>query len=56
MVKLIKNQKIDYSVKINNNRIDVPTILFDPIVVDKSNIKETVVKEGMMKESEIYGK
>jgi len=55
-IKLIKNQKIDYSVKINNNRIDVPTILFDPIVVDKSNIKETVVKEGMMKESEIYGK
>lgn len=55
-IKLFNNQKIDYSSKVFNNRIDVPTILFDPIVVDKSNIKETVIKEGMVKESEIYGK
>jgi D-xylose transport system substrate-binding protein len=55
-IKLLKNQKIDYSLKVFNNRIDVPTILFDPVVVDKSNIKETVIKEGLVKESDIYNK
>jgi D-xylose transport system substrate-binding protein len=55
-VKLVKHQKIDNTTTINNNKMDVPTILFDPIVVDKSNIKETVVKEGLVKESDLYGK
>jgi D-xylose transport system substrate-binding protein len=55
-IKLLKKQKIDYSIKISNNRIDVPTILFDPVVVDKSNIKETVIKEGLVKESDIFNK
>jgi len=53
-VKLVKNQKIENTTSINNNRIDVPTLLFDPIAVDKSNIKETVVKEGLVKESDLY--
>jgi D-xylose transport system substrate-binding protein len=55
-VKLVKNQKIENVTKINNNRMDVPSMLFDPIAVDKSNIKETVVKEGLVKESDLYNK
>jgi D-xylose transport system substrate-binding protein len=40
----------------NNGKINVPSILFEPVVVDKTNIKETVIADGHLTEKEIYKK
>jgi D-xylose transport system substrate-binding protein len=37
-----------------NGYKDVPSILFDPIVVDINNLKTTVIADGIQKESDIY--
>jgi D-xylose transport system substrate-binding protein len=51
-VKLMKNEKLESTETTNNSRIEVPSLLFDPVVVDKSNIKQTVVADGVIKESD----
>jgi len=52
-IQLSRGEKPQATSTMNNNRIEVPSILFDPIVVDKTNIIETVIKEGLMKESDL---
>jgi len=52
-VKLVHGEKPDTTTSIFNNRIRVPSLLFEPIAVDKNNIRETVVKDGMIKESDV---
>ena len=52
--KIVKNEKIDTTTSTYNNRILVPTVLFDPVIVDKSNLKQTVVADGVIKEEELY--
>jgi D-xylose transport system substrate-binding protein len=46
-MQLAQNKKIDKPLKpVFNGRIDVPSIILDPVVVDKNNIESTVVAEG----------
>lgn len=52
-VKLAKGEKPDTTTSIFNNRKMVPALLFEPIPVDKNNIRETVVKDGMISEAEL---
>ena len=53
-VKLIKNRKLDYDFKkIYNGRVDVPSIILDPQVVDKSNIEATVITDGFVSQKDI---
>lgn len=40
--------------KINNKKIDVPSILLEPVQVDKNNMKETVIADGWHKEEDVY--
>ena len=55
-VKMAKNQNISSEVNssIANGFKDVPAILLEPIVVDKDNLKSTVVADGLIKESDLY--
>ncbi|MEB3101408.1 D-xylose ABC transporter substrate-binding protein [Ferviditalea candida] len=39
---------------INNGKIDVPSILLDPIAVDKTNMDATVISDGFHKKEEVY--
>jgi D-xylose transport system substrate-binding protein len=39
--------------KVNNGKIDVPSVLLTPIAVTKSNVKDTVVKDGFWKAEQI---
>ncbi|MFC4101661.1 D-xylose ABC transporter substrate-binding protein [Paenibacillus xanthanilyticus] len=39
---------------VNNGKIDVPSILLDPIAVDKSNLLDTVIKDGFHKLEDVY--
>jgi D-xylose transport system substrate-binding protein len=55
-VDLVNGKKSIITTTVFNNRKNVESLLFDPVVVDKSNIKETVIKEGLYKESDVFGK
>jgi D-xylose transport system substrate-binding protein len=53
-VALAKKDKIETNGKVNNGKIDVPSILLEPISVDKNNLDETVIKDGFHKREEVY--
>jgi D-xylose transport system substrate-binding protein len=55
-VALARGERVDAPARINNGKVDVPSILLDPLVVDKANIDETVVKDGYQKREAIYQK
>jgi len=53
-VKLAKGEKVDAKDKINNGKIDVPALLFEPMVLDKDNVMQTVIKDGYHKLEDVY--
>ena len=53
-VALARGEKVPTTAAINNGRVDVPSILLEPVVVDKGNIVETVVKDGYQKLEAVY--
>lgn len=53
-IKMAKGEKPDISSKVNNNKIDVPAILFKPVVVDKNNIDAVLIDSGFLKRSDVY--
>jgi D-xylose transport system substrate-binding protein len=53
-VALARGEKPDAPGRINNGKIDVPSILLEPVPVDKDNIVGTVVKDGYQKLDAIY--
>lgn len=53
-VSLANGQKISTDLLVENGKISVPSILVDPIMVDKNNIEETVIKDGFHSRESIY--
>lgn len=53
-VKLARGEKVDAKDKINNGKIDVPAMLFEPMVLDKNNVMQTVIKDGYHKLEDVY--
>lgn len=51
---LAKHEKVESTSAINNGKVDVPSVLLDPIVVDKNNIVDTVIKDGYQKLEDVY--
>lgn len=54
-MKLAKKEPVVAKDKVNNGKKDVPSILLAPIVVDKSNVDSTVIKDGYHTREDIYG-
>lgn len=52
-MKVARKEKVDITATLNNGKTDVPSILFDPLVVDKANLRKTVIAEGHIKESDL---
>ena len=52
-VRMAKGEKPRANGKMSNGKIEVPTILLEPVLVTKANIKATVVKDGFQKLSSI---
>lgn len=50
-MKIARGEKIDFTSTVNNGKKEVPSILFDPIGVDKANLKTTVIQDGHINES-----
>lgn len=55
-IALAKRDKLNITRTVNNGRIDVPSILIEPIPVDKNNIEETVIKDGFQRREDVFKK
>ena len=55
-IKLARGEKVETARIINNGKRDIPSIFLDPIVVDKDNLEETVIKDGYQKREDIFVK
>jgi len=55
-VLMAKGERVDTSGTVNNGKRDVPTMLFDPITVDKENIDGVLIADGFLKRDQVYGK
>lgn len=53
-VKMAKGEPIETNQTVNNGMIDVPSILLDPIAVDKTNIDDTVIADGFHSREDVY--
>jgi len=53
-VKMAKNEDVGADKTVNNGKIDVPSILLDPIAVDSSNIDATVIADGFHSKDDVY--
>jgi D-xylose transport system substrate-binding protein len=53
-VKLARKEKVDTKDTVNNGKKDIPSILFEPIVLDKNNVMQTVIKDGYHKLEDVY--
>jgi D-xylose transport system substrate-binding protein len=53
-VKLARGEALNAADKVNNGKIDVPSILQEPQAVDKENLMATVVKDGYHKYEDVY--
>lgn len=51
---MAKGEKVDTSSVTNNGRKDVPTMLFDPIAVDKNNLDGVLIADGFLKRADVY--
>lgn len=52
-VQMAKKEKVASDRTVNNGRIDVPSILIEPIPIDKNNVDE-VIKDGFHKREDVY--
>jgi len=53
-VKMAKGEEPGVNNKVNNNKIDVPSILLTPISVDKSNLDKELIDSGYLKKEDVY--
>lgn len=53
-IKCARNEKITTERTLYNGQVQVPSILIDPISVDASNMKSTVIADGFLKETDVY--
>jgi D-xylose transport system substrate-binding protein len=53
-IKLAHGEKIETKDTINNGKKDVPSLLQEPKVLDKSNVMDTVIKDGYHKLEDVY--
>jgi D-xylose transport system substrate-binding protein len=54
-IKVAKKEAVTEPMKpVNNGRKDVPSILLEPIQVDRANLDATVIKDGYQKREDVY--
>jgi D-xylose transport system substrate-binding protein len=53
-VALARGEQVTANGTVNNGMKDVPSVLLEPIVVDRSNMVETVIKDDFQKMEDIY--
>ncbi|MDM8534113.1 substrate-binding domain-containing protein [Clostridiaceae bacterium HSG29] len=54
VIDIVNNKEINVTQVIQNDFKDVESILLEPIVVDKDNMMELIIKSGFHKSSDVY--
>jgi D-xylose transport system substrate-binding protein len=54
-IKMASGKPVIANQTVNNNKIDVPSVLGDIYAVDKLNIDQTVIKDGFQSREAVYG-
>ncbi|MFE8698656.1 D-xylose ABC transporter substrate-binding protein [Cytobacillus sp. FJAT-53684] len=53
-VKLAKGEKVETNQKVNNGKVEVPSVLLSPIAVDQTNIDQTIIADGFHSREDVY--
>lgn len=53
-VKMAKGEDMGADRKVNNGKIQVPSVLLSPIAVDKENVEETVIADGFHAYEDVF--
>ncbi|CAM3688565.1 sugar ABC transporter substrate-binding protein [Marinicrinis lubricantis] len=53
-LKLAMGEPVVADQKINNGKIEVPSVLLTPIAVDRHNVMDTIIADGFHTEEEVY--
>jgi len=53
-VQMAKGETVEINRKVNNGKIEVPSVLLLPIAVDKTNIEETIIEDGFHSREEVF--
>jgi len=53
-IKMVNGQDPGATSKVNNNKMDVLSILLTPVVVDKNNLDAVLIDSGYLKKSDVY--
>lgn len=53
-LKMVQGENIETTHRVNNEKIDVPSILLSPVGVDKDNIDEVLIDSGYLKKEDVY--
>jgi len=53
-IQMAKGEDIVTDRKINNGKLDIPSLLLPPIAVDKYNIDETIIADGFHSRQDVY--
>ncbi|WP_405083571.1 D-xylose ABC transporter substrate-binding protein [Paenibacillus psychroresistens] len=53
-VKLARGEETGADRKVNNGKIEVPSVLLPPITVDKLNIDDTIIADGFHSREDVY--
>lgn len=55
-VALARGDNVDENQKVNNGKIEVPSVLLSPIAVDQLNIDDTIIADGFHSRQDVYEK
>lgn len=53
-VAMAKGEKVSSNQKVNNGKIEVPSVLLTPIAVNKYNLDSTVISDGFHSSEDVY--
>lgn len=53
-IQLAKGESVETNSTVNNDKIDVPSILLDPVAVNKDNIDDTIIADGFHSKEDVY--
>lgn len=54
-INMAKGTQLDTNLrKVNNGKVDVPSLLLVPVQVDKANMDATILKDGFHKRADVY--
>jgi D-xylose transport system substrate-binding protein len=53
-IKMVNGETIPTDRKVNNGKLEIPSLLLPPIAVDKNNMDKTIIEDGFHFRDEVY--